>query len=275
MMTNKPYLGMRSGDLEGKAYVKYWRPEMAPLAQPIRDAAHIGALPAELALDVEDAPRLLKDCTLPMENGYARLNTGQLFVAVHTPMPGVTGDMIDWWFAWHSNESARYRLWHPNAHRTARLKRPQEPAPDVADREIYVGNVSYVDEYIGAGRQSLAIQFKSPEAFGFEANAVEGSSTETLICAEVGPANAPVNFGRLVHQVRTTPEGAEMRSRFWLGRLVPRNLSAGNAAVRALNALVPTRAFLPLGVGHDMLIHCAQEMAHLASFLPDLYTDYH
>jgi len=26
--------------------------------------------------------------------------------------------------------------------------------------------------------------------------------------------------------------------------------------------------------GHDMVVHCAMEMAHLASFLPALYSDY-
>ena len=32
------------------------------------------------------------------------------------PMPGVTVDMLDWWFAWHSLASMHYGIWYPPGH---------------------------------------------------------------------------------------------------------------------------------------------------------------
>lgn len=37
------------------------------------------------------------------------------------------------------------------------------------------------------------------------------------VCARLGSAELPVDIGWLVHQVRPVGDGAEMRSRFWLG----------------------------------------------------------
>ena len=39
-------------------------------------------------------------------------------------MPRVHPEMWDWWFAWHSVESDRYRLWHPEAHLHAEFYPP-------------------------------------------------------------------------------------------------------------------------------------------------------
>jgi isopenicillin N synthase-like dioxygenase len=41
-----------------------------------------------------------------------------LYVAALTDMPNVTGEMIDWWFAWHDTDQA-YTLWHPRDHISA------------------------------------------------------------------------------------------------------------------------------------------------------------
>ncbi|MFY9917296.1 MAG: hypothetical protein WAL26_02720, partial [Mycobacterium sp.] len=59
---------------------------------------------------------------------------------------------------------------------------------------------------------------------------------------------------------------AEMRSRFWMGGrhvAVRRGNRLANAAVRPVAA-----RHLP--DPRDLLVHCAQEMNHLAGFLPVL-----
>jgi hypothetical protein len=66
-----------------------------------------------------------------------------------------------------------------------------------------------------------------------------------------------------------------MRSRFWLG----------GANVRARGILKPLGAMLgrvarrlqPLTAtqGAELLVHCSQEMNHLAAILPALYTSFH
>ncbi len=62
-----------------------------------------------------------------------------------------------------------------------------------------------------------------------------------------------------------------MRSRFWLGGpgVAPRrDLPVVGRAVPAL-----VRRLVPLGARQagELLVHCAQEMAHLAALLPELY----
>lgn len=44
------------------------------------------------------------------------MDDGSIYVAVNTKMPDVTGEMLDFWFAWHSVKSIRYKLWHPLDH---------------------------------------------------------------------------------------------------------------------------------------------------------------
>lgn len=91
-----------------------------------------------------------------IETGYGQCPDGMVWAATLTTMPEVTAAMWDWWFGWHSNESARYKRWHPDAHRSAALRHDLTKS-SIPDREKYVGNISYVDEHIGPKLQQLAI----------------------------------------------------------------------------------------------------------------------
>src|SRR5215217_7720037 len=115
-MSKKIYLGMQPGDLENKRYAKYWNPRMRPMQPQAQEAVLHGPEAAELGFSVNEANQLLGSGDLPLENGYTRLDTGQVFVAVLTRMPRVDERMIDWWFGWHYMEHQRYKLWHPRAH---------------------------------------------------------------------------------------------------------------------------------------------------------------
>jgi hypothetical protein len=84
----------------------------------------------------------------------------------------------------------------------------------------------------------------------------------TAICALTAPVGLPVTAGALIHQVRRTERGSEMRSRFWLGG---ENMG-GFLAPLARHALTASEAD-----GRALFVHCAEEMAHLARFLPALY----
>ena len=70
----------------------------------------------------------------------------------------------------------------------------------------------------------------------------------TVISATVDDADHGTRLARLVHAVRHTAEGSEMRSRF----------------------LFPSST--PDLIGPPMIDHCVTEMAHLASFLPRLHS---
>ncbi len=266
------YLGMRPGDLEGKPYAKYWNPEMGPIQPQVERALLHGAEAAELGFPASEADRLLEPGYLPLENGFTRLANGQVFVAVLTKMPRVTSPMIDWWFGWHAMESQRYKLWHPRAHLANRMERRVGDDPGLSDREKYLHNPNYVTEYVGSERLDITITFTEPSDF-LDVSRFPAARVGTALCGRVGFQNAPVVFGLLIHLMRETEDGCEMRSRFWLGRI------ALEGAARVLDPLAGSRFVArraaPLQQGRDLVVHCAAEMSHLASFLPDLYADYH
>lgn len=274
-MSNTPYLGMEPGDLTDKPYAKYWNPTMKGMSEHITQAVVQSPLPSCYGFMHTECDRLLETGYLPLESGYTQLRNGEMFVAVLTPMPGVSGEMIDWWFGWHSNESQRYKLWHPHAHMNAVLEIQNEDQAGLSDRERYVGNTSYVDEYIGSDVLKLAIQFKEPQQFGLDTSKFEASGIQTAVCAHVGPAKLPINVGKLLHLIRETDDGCEMRSRFWLGKAALRNKPDNHAVSRVLGIPAISKLAMTRRHGHDLVVHCAMEMAHLASFLPNLYADYH
>jgi hypothetical protein len=251
-----------------------FRPSAAlHISEAIIAAARAGLQPACHGLALRDADALLEPGYLALENGYARLDDALLYVAVLTPMPGVTGEMIDWWFAWHGEDSARYQLWHPRDHISARWRRPVSWAGGDREqwRRLYIGNVSEVDEYVGSSRMQLAIAFAEPAEY-LDVSRFAASGTEAVICARTFSRKENVAAGHLVHQVRRTANGAEMRSRFWLADFDASALPVvGPLARRLLNSRAMRRTLVPNGVGRDLLLHCAEEMTHLAEFLPALF----
>ena len=139
-MNTSNYLGMKPGDLANKPYAKYWNPEMQPMQEHVQQSLLHGAEAAELSFPLEEADRLLQAGYLELENGYTRLANGQIFAAILTKMPGVTGKMIDWWFGWHYLESQRYKLWHPRCHVNNGAKRMVSDDPNLSDKEKYLNN---------------------------------------------------------------------------------------------------------------------------------------
>jgi hypothetical protein len=262
------YLGYRRADL-AKPYAKYFLPEALPMQPHVPPTLWEGMAPTEYGFDVDDAARLMsKPGYRKMETGWTTMDSGTVVVACLTHMPGVTAEMWDWWMAWHSCESARYKLWHPDAHQYSAVGEQRLEDRSLTDRQRYVDNVSFVDEYVGGQLTPLALRFCSPSRLGF-ADRVG----QTVIAARVGAAIAPIAFGWLVHQVRPTSDGAEMRSRFFLNHLAHLDLppeSVPEPPAGRKPAGPPDMAAL----GTGLLAHCAVEMNHLASFLPALHEEF-
>jgi len=275
MMVNREYyLGMRPGDLDGKLYAQYWRPEMRPLQGDVARAVAQGSEAGDRGFPIEEADRLLEPGHLDMENGFTKLRDGTIFVAVRTHMPRVTGPMFEWWMGWHYMEDQRYKLWHPRAHLANGTAEMIGDDPDRSDRDKYM-TTHLVTEYIGDRRENIAITFRDPsEVFSRPACFAERGTT-AMILARVGLQRVPITLGHLIHQIRETEDGSEMRSRFWLGRPQLDRLDGRNPLNRILASRLVSSLLISPHLGRDMLIHCGMEMHHLAGFLPDLYADYH
>ncbi|WP_308165271.1 DAPG hydrolase family protein [Nocardia noduli] len=267
---NTRYRGYSEHD-RTRPYAKYMADRTAREPAPV-SAAYAG--PPTAAADIPDFSALRADLAAtgssPIETGYGHTASGQAWVAVRTEMPRVTAAMWDWWFGWHSSESARYKLWHPDAHLYAAIAADRTAAP-LPDRERYVGNISYVDEYIGPKLQQLAIAFQDPIVHGFDVP--EG---QTVVFGRVGSSVAPLDVGWLAHQVRPVAGGCEMRSRFYLNMWslrVPDLARAADAVGRG-PSVDPRDIAADLDAARDLLLHCGQEMNHLAGFLPELYREF-
>lgn len=233
--TEPRYLGYRAAD-RAQPYARFFRPRTEPVQDHVQRALVAGTSPAELGCTLDELPeRLAADGYEPMETGWTTAS-GVLQVNVLTRMPRVTAQMWSWWFGWHGPESARYKLWNPDAHQFAALGEDRRSVPGIDDRARYIGNVSYVDEYIGGELHRLAIRFVEPEVLG-----IADRPGTVHICARVGLSALPVAFGWLVHQVRPTDDGAEMRSRFFLNtpqllHLPTRAVSGPPAAAAVLSS---------------------------------------
>ena len=196
-----------------------------------------------------------------------RLENGQLVVACLTEMPGVSSAMWDWWFGWHSYSSERYQLWHPRDHVAASLDQDRRTEP--SSRLRWVGNTSYVDEYIGGQMQNLAIRFVEPSSVGFDSKRLD--AVGVAICARTILRKERLAAGRLIHFVEDTDDGSRMHSRFLLGDGESQVPVLGALITRVSNTERVRRSRLPDQIGTALLLHCAQEMNHLASILPELH----
>ena len=273
-MKREKYLGLRAGDLEGKPYARYWRPEMHPLQTQVAQAILHGREAGELGLSMDDVDQLLEPGDLPLENGFTTLRDGTTLVAVKTLMPGVTGAMFEWWMGWHYMEDQRYKLWHPRSHISNGTKEMRGDDPDLTDREKYM-TTHYVTEYIGDRIEDITISFLDPEELFTDTTRLSEGNITALVCARVALQRAPVTIGHLVHQIRAIEGGSEMRSRFWLGRPRMGKLGPSHPLNRILSSNLITKRLMSETLGRDMVVHCGMEMNHLAGFLPALYADYH
>lgn len=254
-MSGDTYLGYRADDYD-TPYAEFFQPEMVPLPRHVVEALEQGPQAGPTLPSFDDVAALLEAGYQQTENGYGVLRDGGIQVSVRTDMPGVEPVMWAWRFGWHGSDSRRYKLWHPRAHVSAQWT-------DEAGDGSYIGRTSVVQEYLGSSFAKAAIQFVAPSTIGLGA----ATDDEVAICARLGSSELPVDVGWLIHQVRPTPGGAEMRSRFWMGGAhvaVRRGNRLADAAVRPVAAR-------QLPDPRDLLVHCAQEMNHLAGFLPALF----
>ncbi|KAJ5806547.1 phloretin hydrolase [Penicillium pulvis] len=148
--TTEYYLGYRIEDFQ-KPYAKYWDPVIAPLSNAL--------------------------------NGYFIGDNGTLMIAVRSEIPQVTVERYDWWFGWHSVETARYKLWNPVAHQYSYCAPYSENWANETYAESYIGATSYIVEYVGQDAAKLSIECVESESLGFNTTAWPELGIETIALA--------------------------------------------------------------------------------------------
>ncbi len=245
-----------------------------PLAPP--DPAVLAAIergPADPALALAPAQidRLLDPAPLALETGWCTLPEGVRFVAVRTPMPGVSAEMVDWWFDWHPRDPLRYRIWHPLAHHDNSLEPPAR-----LGTKAHWGAVHHPVEDVGTGTVHARIAFAAPTELGFSTDALDDPAVATVVCGFVGDDRRRLRHSLMAHVFLRQGDGLVLRSHFWLGAAIRPYLPAPLADPLAalLNRKALRDAALPKGLEQALARHCAEEYANLATLLPELYPIY-
>jgi DAPG hydrolase PhiG domain len=195
---------------------------------------------------------LLDHSYLDMETGYARLDNGILYVSVITDTPAVSGEMIDWWFSWHDTDKA-YTLWHPRDHISAVWQHKPDLSKSLRDQ--YIGNTSQIIEYIGSNLEYLNVSLKPPKTY-FDTSRFNQSGNATAVCARGGQRRENIWTAHLIHLMRNTTRGTEMRSRFWLDDVDASPMGPiGKLLTSIMNTPWMRRRNIPDSLGRDLMLH--------------------
>ena len=184
-------------------------------------------------------------------------------------MPGVTSEMIEWWFRWHAREPIRYQVWFPGAHDWTR----QEETGGMPQAKGHWGIVNYPVEDVGLGMSSPRIEFAPPSQLGFSTDAADDPRVGTIIAGLVGEAAARLQHTIMIHVFLNAADGLVLRCRFYLGGAIrlyaPKRIAALSASV--LDRPVFRRRIISSRAPRAMARHCAREYANLATLLPELH----
>lgn len=273
-MSEQVYLGMKDGDLDGKPYAKFWTPEMRPLQPQVHDAVVHGNFASGLGMELEDASQLLKSGYLPIENGYTKLASGKHLIACRTQMPNLTGEMLEWWMGWHYMEPQRYKLWHPQAHLNNGTAEMAGDNPGLSNREKYQTS-HFVHEYMGNDAAEVTITFSPASEYFSDVEDPYSDEVTALVCGRIALRKPNLTIGHVIHQIRQIDGGAEMRSRFWMGRPEFGSYGKNDLRNRLVGSRLVSNLATPANFARDVLVHCGMEMNHLSSFLPNLYHENH
>lgn len=264
-MPKTKYLGYREEDFK-LPYAKFYDEKVQSMPEDV--ALKREKLPHGAIFSLKNiAQQLMQSGYLANEIGYTLEPNGEQRIAVLTKMPNVKPKMWDWWFGWHGCSDSRYKLWHPKAHVSAIW---QDGKDDIA----YIDRTSMIQEYIGTTLEKANIQFFNPEKLGFLKEYLIDNERVVVICARLGLTTLPLDFGYLIHQIRATEDGAEMRSRFFVGG-EHIALRANNVVSNNFSKLLSKLYKLPEQQAIDLLTHCSEEMNHIAKFLPLIYKENH
>ncbi|MDO4572542.1 MAG: phloretin hydrolase [Clostridia bacterium] len=252
-----------------KSYFKYYLRDMA--APPAAKLALIGDQPGNAAdaLRIQERNLLFEPGDLPGEFGWWQMPDGTALIANQTFFPNVSGEMFDWWFAWHPIDRLRYAIWDPQDHYDVRLQEPGRALDmRLTARERHWGSIHYIWEDIGSGGVDLLrIHFHRPAEFGYDESRMDSAACNALVCANTtvyGNEQRPDASVVMTHFLRPAEGGSLLRSRFWFGWQI-----IDGKPVKC----IPDGTLIPPAGPIALLRHNVAEFTNLAAILPSVYAE--
>lgn len=252
-----------------KSYFKYYEQEMA--VGPEEKYQQITPQPYDnsAALLIQNRNDLFKPGYLSGEFGWWLLDDGTALIANQTFFPNVTGEMFDWWFAWHPLDRLRYAIWDNEDHYDVYLEDPARARDfSLSIQERHWGSVHNIWEDIGTGNVDLLrISFEKPSDLGYDMSKIGTEVCSTLCCANVfvlGSDNMPDVPVVMTHFLRPVDGGSELRSRFWFGWQI-----IDGEPIKC----IPDGFKIPAEGPVALLNHNVKEFSNLARILPQVYSE--
>lgn len=247
---------------EKMTYSKYYYEELAEIPEEKKKIIASGPCDPKKALKIQEMNKIFDEGYLDVEIGYCQMEDGTGFVANKTFMPEVTGEMFAWWFAWHSLEDLRYKIWDPEDHIYARNQTPER----ILDQSVPVlernwGTTHDIVEDVGFGEDELRIHFMDPEEMGLDKSKI---FTKYCSAIQTGNAEGPGLNAVMLHMVRDVEGGVELRSRFWIGYHIKDKKPV---------KLLPDGAKVPIIAPENLFKHNCVEFTNLAELLPRVYAE--
>jgi hypothetical protein len=150
-----------------------------------------------------------------------------------------------------------------------------ETAPGLTDEQRYVGSRHVITEYIGPERMDIDITFVDPAAWGMDVARFAAAGVGGHACGVVRLRRPRLRAATMVHLIRDTDDGFELRSRYWLAdrpALEVGRLSLGlNVPATRLGV---KRRLAGRRLAYEQFLHDQIEFTHLAGFLPRIYAEF-
>ncbi len=259
---------------QARPYAKYYTMDLGEADQAALELMTWDRrIPQDKMLMPEDMNKLLDPGNFEVETGWGMLDNGAGYIAMRHEMPGVTPEMIDWWFAWHPIEPLRYRIWYPPYHLGIGLDewaRPRILDPAVPVRDKIERVIHHVTEDTGCGTEHIDIHFLTPEQMGFDMSRWHKPNVATFVggfgfsITDGQPPEMPAAPAIMCHFIREMDGGVEWRTRFWMGYTIMNGHPV---------CMLPPGIRIPEVVPHGLANHNVHEYGRLKALLPLIYEE--
>ena len=236
---------------------KYYEIPIAPVPQ--ERIASIMQITGEkpCTITCQELNRMFDSETSPDDYGIYQCPDGGRLLSNVLPMPDVTPEMFDWWFAWHGLDTMRYIIWDKDDHYYCQTRDIEHTLDrSLSMKERYWNTTHDVKEALLDEEDPIpvVIPFVPPAAIGFDSDRLE-TFQGTIVCTS-GPVI-------MFHFLQPAEKGYTLRSRFYIGyEATPE----GNKRLPDFNP--------PVELAKAMLVHNIKEYTHLGKILPDLYREF-
>lgn len=254
--------------VKDKPYAKYLDVSMEPLDEDLVEEIEDSEGEEEDALEIKDRAKLMSVESYPAKTGYYPLEAGGMLVASNVFMPGVTGEMMDWWGPWHSLDPIRYQIWAPEDHVNVEVDaigRQRALDSSIPNKEKLWGATHVDIESMGGTPDKVTMHFANPADMGFDASLIGTEKCSAFLCGNAGMGDMMVIPVFMAESFVERDGGLEVRARFWIGY----NIIDGEPQF-----LLPPGMPVPGDVCVGLIQHNIREFTHLAKVLPDLYAEY-